>query len=56
MFLSDYIRKLFTQVKYSVKGSNDRQKEEAIYMFFYDYMDDCQGGNYIKTSYSKANV
>ncbi len=44
---ADDIRNLFTVLKYSVKGSNDRIKEEASYMFFIDYMDDCEGGEFI---------
>lgn len=39
----DDIRKIFTEVKYSEKGSNDRIKEEATFMFFVDYLDDCEG-------------
>ncbi len=42
--LLDYVRKLFTEIKYSEKGSNERMKEEAVYMFFYDYMEDVEGG------------
>ena len=41
---SDTIRNLFTDVKFSEKGSNDRVLEEAAYTFFLDYMDDCEIG------------
>lgn len=43
LYSVDDIRELFTEVKYSEKGSNERKKEEASYMFFYDYMEECQG-------------
>ena len=36
---------MFTVVKFSENGSNSRDKEEAAYMFFVNYMDDCEGGN-----------
>lgn len=36
---------MFTVVKFSENGSNSRDKEEAAYMFFVTYMDDCEGGN-----------
>ncbi len=31
----DYVRKLFTEVKYSSKGSNERMKEEAVFMLLF---------------------
>ncbi len=36
------MRKLFTEVKYSSKGSNERMKEEAVFMFFMT----TEGGKY----------
>ncbi len=40
------MRKLFTEVKYSSKESNERMKEEVVFMFLYDYMEDIEGGKY----------
>ena len=44
-FVLDDIRKLFTKIIYSEKGTNDREQEEATFMFFMDYMEDCERGN-----------
>ncbi len=46
MLLLDDIRKMFSKVMYSAEGSNDRMKEEATYMFFVDYLDDCEGSKW----------
>lgn len=43
-FRTDSIRKLFTDIKYSEKGMNDREHEEMAYMYFIDYLDDCEKG------------
>ena len=37
----DYMRGLFTVVKFSEKGSNNHEREEEAYMFFLDNMDEC---------------
>lgn len=42
-FLDDF-RKLFTHVRYSDVGCNSRVKEEQTYMFFIDYLEDCELG------------
>lgn len=42
--LLDSVRKLFTKVLYSDKGSNVREKEERAFMFFTDYLDQCETG------------
>ena len=31
------------EVRYSEKGSNDRGREEEAFMFFVDYLDNCEG-------------
>ena len=35
---------MFKSVRYSEKGSNDRESEERVYMYFMDYLDDCEKG------------
>lgn len=40
---TDSVRKLFTDIRYSEKGSNDRVQEAAAFNFFVDYLDDCEG-------------
>lgn len=40
----DSIRKLFTDIKYSETGSIHRQHEERAFMYFIDYLDDCEKG------------
>ena len=35
---------MFKTVRYSEKGSNERTREEDAYMFFIDYLDDCEKG------------
>ena len=42
--LSGELRKMFTIIKFSEKGSNRRDTEEAVYMFFVDFLDDCEKG------------
>ena len=42
-FLDDF-RKLFKHVRYSDVGCNSRVKEEQTYMFFTDYLEDCELG------------
>ena len=42
--LEDSIRKLFSQIEYSEKGSNARKAEERAFMFFIDYLDECEKG------------
>ena len=41
---SDFIRKLFSKIVYSDEGSNDKKAEERAFMFFVDYMDECEKG------------
>ena len=31
-------------VRYSESGSNEREKEEQTYIFFVDYLEECEGG------------
>ena len=45
-FYTDLLRKLFTDVSYSSRGSSARIKEETAFMHFVDYLDDCEGGSY----------
>ena len=47
LFIIDTIRKLFTEVRYSEAGTNARMREENVYMFFVDYLDDCERGIYV---------
>jgi len=37
------IRNLFQVIRYSELGSNERQKEEVTYIFFVDYLEECEG-------------
>lgn len=46
LVLLDSIRTMFTIVRYSEKGSNEREREESSYMYFIDYLDDCEKGSY----------
>ena len=41
---TDSVRNLFTEIRYSDNGSNNRTKEETAFMFFVDYLDDCERG------------
>ena len=43
-FCADKLRKLFTEIRYSTKGSSARMKEEMTFTYFIDYLDDCEGG------------
>lgn len=43
---------MFTVIKYSEEGSNEREKEEATFMFFVDYLDDCEGSMFLVCSCS----
>jgi len=43
-FFSDSLRDLFTVVRYSEKGSNERLKEEATYMHFVKYLEEIDEG------------
>lgn len=45
--LLDFIRKLFSKIEYSQKGSNNREAEERAFMFFIDYLDECEKGTII---------
>jgi hypothetical protein len=38
----DTVRKLFTDIKFSEKGTNEREREEKAFMHFIDYLDDCE--------------
>ena len=38
----DVIRHLFTQIRYSDKGTSERVREETAFMYFIDYLDDCE--------------
>ena len=40
----EFLRRLFTDVKFSESGSNNRREGEAAYMFFINFMDDCEEG------------
>lgn len=41
---TDTIRNMFTKVKFSENGTNARFNEENAYMFFIDYLEDCEKG------------
>ena len=47
--ITDSVRSLFKQVKFSEEGSNARLKEQNSYMMFLDYLDDCERGKLIGT-------
>lgn len=38
----DDIRELLADIKFSEKGSSARQKEEATYIYFIDYLEECE--------------
>ena len=43
--IADYIRRMFTEIRYSEVGTTERTKEEQSFMFFFiDYLDDCERG------------
>ena len=42
--LADTIRKVFTEVRFSEKGTNDREHEERAFMYFVNYLEDCESG------------
>ena len=42
VLLVDIIRHLFTEIRYSDKGTSERVREEAAFMYFIDYLDDCE--------------
>ena len=45
--LTDRIRKMFAEIRYSESGSIHRQYEERAFMHFIDHLDDCEKGNRI---------
>lgn len=50
MFYADVLRKLFTNIKYSQRGSSARIREETTFMYFVEYLDDCEGGKVLITT------
>ena len=44
VYIADSLRKLFTVVRYSSKGTSCRVKEETAFSYFIDYLDACEGG------------
>jgi len=40
----DLIRNMFTIIKYSEKGTTERFNEEATYINFVRYLDECEKG------------
>lgn len=40
----DTIRKMFKYIHYSDKGTNHRTKKETAFMYFTDYLDECEKG------------
>ena len=50
LFHADSVRKLFTEVRYSSKGTSCRVREETAFSYFIDYLDACEGGNTLKSS------
>ena len=42
-------RNLFKVIKYSDHGSNARTKEEQTYMYFIDFLEECETGMHIVT-------
>ena len=44
---TDTFRIMFTDVKYSDLGSNARAVEEQAYMYFVDFLEECETGTYI---------
>ena len=44
MFYADKLRNLFTDIRYSRKGSSIQIREEIAFTYFIDYLDDCEGG------------
>ncbi len=41
---TEVIRKLFEVVRYSEAESNERENEECTYVFFVDYLEECEEG------------
>ena len=44
LLILDDIRELLADIKFSEKGSSARQKEEATYIYFTDYLEECERG------------
>ena len=44
IFFTEEIRKMFKTVRYSEKGTNERIKEEETFVFFMNYLEDCEKG------------
>ena len=40
--IADTVRKVFTDIKFSDRGTNDRELEERAFMYFVYYPDDCE--------------
>ena len=43
IFIIDELQKLLEDVRFSQKGTTEREKEEATYMFFLDLLHSCEG-------------
>lgn len=43
IFIIDELQKLLEDVQFSQKGTTEREKEEATYMFFLDLLHSCEG-------------
>ena len=41
---ADSIRNVFKIIQFSTKGSNDRPSEEAAYMMFIQFLEECEDG------------
>ena len=45
-FYADTIWKLFSEIKFFEKGTNEHENEERAYKYFVDYLEDCERGMY----------
>ena len=46
-FFTEMFRHLFKVVKYADQGSNARTREEQTYMYFIEFLEDCETGIYM---------
>ena len=55
-YIADTFRKLFLDTRFSEQGSNSREREEKVYMFFLDYLEECEQGSISKCTVASAYI
>lgn len=54
IFIIDELQKLLEDVRFSQKGTTEREKEEATYMFFLDLLHSCEGVLHVSVHIHKS--